>query len=59
MSVGYGYDGKYGPLSEEYRKDLMKQQEKIEAEAVDFWRAEKERTQPPPKPRIRLKRKTD
>jgi hypothetical protein len=66
MSVGCGYDGKYGPISGEYQKELKEQQEKqLGAEAVEFWRTEKEkarswvRGKPPlPKSRIRLKKTT-
>ena len=65
MSVCYGYDGKYGPLSDDLRRTLREQQERLLGDAEAFWRAEKEkarswvRGKPPlPKPRARLKKTT-
>ena len=63
MGVGYGYDGKSGPLSDDLRRELKEQKERLLGEAEAFWRAEKERARlwvsggrPLPKPRSRLKK---
>jgi hypothetical protein len=66
MSASFGCNGKSGPFSDGYQKELKEQQEKqLGAEAVEFWRTEKEkarswvRGKPPlPKPRTRLKKTT-
>jgi hypothetical protein len=65
MGTGYGYDGKYGPLSDDLRRKLREQQESLLGDAEAFWRTEKEKARswvrgnpPLPKPRVRLKKTT-
>lgn len=42
MGSSFGYNGKSGPLSDEGRQAVKEQHEKLGAEAVEFWRTEKE-----------------
>ena len=61
MTACFGCNGKSGPFSAEYQKELKEEQEKqLGAEAVEFWRTEKEKARSwvRGKPRVRTEKKS-